>query len=79
MRDRGFARDLMARAQAAGCPVLVLTVDLPVMGARYRDIRNGMAGAASAAGKLRKTWDLLSHPAGCWTWASRAGRWASAT
>jgi L-lactate dehydrogenase (cytochrome) len=62
MRDRGFARDLMARAQAAGCPVLVLTVDLPVMGARYRDIRNGMGGAASAAGKLRKTWDLLSHP-----------------
>jgi L-lactate dehydrogenase (cytochrome) len=46
MRDRGFARDLMARAQAAGCPVLVLTVDLPVMGARYRDVRNGMAGAA---------------------------------
>jgi L-lactate dehydrogenase (cytochrome) len=62
MRDRGFARDLMARAQAAGCPVLVLTVDLPVMGARYRDIRNGMAGAVSPAGKLGKTWDLLSHP-----------------
>ena len=62
MRDRGYAKELMARAQKAGCPVLVLTVDLPVMGARYRDIRNGMAGALSPAGKLTKAWDLLSHP-----------------
>ncbi|MDP1985055.1 MAG: L-lactate dehydrogenase [Sulfuritalea sp.] len=62
MRDRGYAKELMARAQAAGCPVLVLTVDLAVMGARYRDIRNGMAGAPSLGGKLIKAWDLLSHP-----------------
>lgn len=62
MRDRGYARDLMARAQAAGCPVLVLTVDLPVMGARYRDIRNGMAGGLSLAGRLAKAWDLAAHP-----------------
>jgi L-lactate dehydrogenase (cytochrome) len=62
MRDRGFARELMQRAQAAGCPVLVLTVDLAVMGARYRDIRNGMAGRLSVGGRLRKTWDILSHP-----------------
>jgi L-lactate dehydrogenase (cytochrome) len=62
MRDRGYAKELMARAQAAGCPVLVLTVDLAVMGARYRDIRNGMAGALSLGGKLIKAWDLLSHP-----------------
>ncbi len=62
MRDRGYAKDLMARAQAAGCPVLVLTVDLAVMGARYRDIRNGMAGGLSLSGKMAKAWDLLSHP-----------------
>ena len=62
MRDRGFARELMQRAQAAGCPVLVLTVDLAVMGARYRDIRNGMAGGLSPGGKLCKAWDILSHP-----------------
>jgi hypothetical protein len=62
MRDRGFARELMQRAHAAGCPVLVLTVDLAVMGARYRDIRNGMAGGTSAGGKLCKAWDILSHP-----------------
>ncbi len=62
MRDRGYARDLMARARAAGCEVLVMTVDLAVMGARYRDVRNGMAGGLSPAGKLAKAWDLLSHP-----------------
>lgn len=62
MRDRNYARKLMARAHAAGCPVLVLTVDLAVMGTRYRDIRNGMAGALSLTGKLTKAWDLLSHP-----------------
>ena len=62
MRDRGYARELMARAQAAGCPVLVLTVDLAVMGARYRDIRNGMGGALALGGKIAKVWDLASHP-----------------
>jgi L-lactate dehydrogenase (cytochrome) len=62
MRDRGYARELMQRAHAAACPVLVLTVDLAVMGARYRDIRNGMAGGTSAGGKLRKALDILSHP-----------------
>ncbi|MCX7156207.1 MAG: L-lactate dehydrogenase [Rhodocyclales bacterium] len=62
MRDRGYTRSLLARAQAAGCPVLVLTVDLAVMGARYRDVRNGMAGGLSLGGKLTKAWDLLSHP-----------------
>lgn len=62
MRDRGYARDLMARARAAGCEVLVMTVDLAVMGARYRDVRNGMAGGLSPAGKLAKAWDLISHP-----------------
>jgi len=62
MRDRGYARELMARAQTAGCPVLVLTVDLAVMGARYRDIRNGMGGGLSLGGKMAKAWDLASHP-----------------
>ena len=62
MRDRGYARELMARAQAAGCPVLVLTVDLAVMGARYRDIRNGMGGALSLGSRMAKAWDLASHP-----------------
>src|SRR5438477_12987188 len=42
MRDRCFAQDLMARATSVGSPVLLLTVDLAVVGARHRDTRNGM-------------------------------------
>src|SRR5689334_5387137 len=34
MRDRAYAEDLMSRAHAVGSPVLVLTVDLAVVGAR---------------------------------------------
>lgn len=63
MRDRAYAEQLMSRAKAAGCPVLVLTVDLAVVGARHRDTRNGVVGDdLSATGKLRRALDLLSHP-----------------
>jgi 4-hydroxymandelate oxidase len=40
-RDRGFTADLVARAEDAGASALVLTVDLPVLGARDTDRRNG--------------------------------------
>lgn len=62
MRDRGYARELLHRAHAAGCPVLMLTVDLAVLGARYRDTRNGMAGPGNLLSKLARGWDLASHP-----------------
>jgi len=61
MRDRGYAEDLMARAAAVGVDVLVLTVDLAVVGARYRDVRNGMSGHVSAVGKARRGLDLTRH------------------
>lgn len=63
MRDRGYAEQLMARARAAECPVLVLTVDLAVVGARHRDTRNAVVGEGlSTAGKARRALDLVSHP-----------------
>jgi L-lactate dehydrogenase (cytochrome) len=63
MRDRGYAEQLMSRARAAGCPVLVLTVDLAVVGARHRDTRNAVVGEGlPAKAKIRRTLDLLSHP-----------------
>lgn len=61
MRDRGYAADLIGRAREAGCSVLVLTVDLAVVGARYRDTRNGMMDTISGAKKLRRLWDIASH------------------
>ena len=42
IRDRGFSKDILARAVAAKCNALVLTVDLQVLGQRHRDIKNGM-------------------------------------
>jgi L-lactate dehydrogenase (cytochrome) len=41
-RDRAPAKDLVARAAAAGFDTLILTVDTPVAGARLRDVRNGL-------------------------------------
>lgn len=43
MRDRGFNQELINRALAARCPVLMLTLDMPVQGVRRRDIRNGLS------------------------------------
>jgi L-lactate dehydrogenase (cytochrome) len=43
MRDRGFNEDLIGRARAAQCPVLLLTLDLPVLGLRRRDAKNGLS------------------------------------
>ena len=40
-KDRGLTRSLVARAHLAGYQALVLTVDVPVLGRRERDIRNG--------------------------------------
>lgn len=40
-KDRGFKRELVARATAAGAKALVVTVDTPLWGRREREIRNG--------------------------------------
>lgn len=41
--DRGFTRALVERAQVAGCQALVVTVDTPVPGFRYREMRSKFA------------------------------------
>lgn len=43
LRDRGQCADLLSRARSAGCRALVLTVDVPRLGRRLRDARNGFA------------------------------------
>jgi L-lactate dehydrogenase (cytochrome) len=44
LKDRGFMRHVLERAQSAGVQNLVFTVDMPVPGSRYRDARSGMSG-----------------------------------
>jgi len=67
MRDRGHVRDLVGRAAAVGCRTLVLTVDLAVVGARYRDVRNGLSGGLGPWARLRGRWaEIAMHPR--WVW-----------
>jgi L-lactate dehydrogenase (cytochrome) len=62
IRDRTFMSDLLAKAQAAQCSALLLTVDMPVPATRYRDYRSGLAGAASLRGSVRRTLQALARP-----------------
>jgi L-lactate dehydrogenase (cytochrome) len=43
LKDDDFMKRLFARAKAANCSALVITVDLQVMGQRHKDIKNGLS------------------------------------
>ncbi len=61
IRDRAFTRDILARAQAAKCSALVLTVDLQVLGQRHRDLKNGMTVPPEI--RLNNIIDMATKPA----------------
>ncbi|MEB6336740.1 FMN-dependent L-lactate dehydrogenase LldD [Serratia rhizosphaerae] len=63
LKDRGFMRNALERAQAAGVKTLVFTVDMPVPGARYRDAHSGMSGPNAA---MRRVLQAMTHPQ--WAW-----------
>ncbi len=60
MRDRAFNAELIERARAAACPVLVLTLDLQVMGVRRRDAKNGLSVPPKLT--LKNMFDVLCRP-----------------
>jgi len=62
IRDRGFMVDLIAQAKATGCMVLVFTVDMPLPGSRYRDLRSGLAGAPGLRGNVRRMLQAIGKP-----------------
>ncbi|MGH3489435.1 MAG: alpha-hydroxy acid oxidase [Actinopolymorphaceae bacterium] len=59
--DRAAGKDLVDRAREAGYTALVLTVDVPVAGARLRDVRNGMTIPPTLTPKTLI--DMATHPA----------------
>lgn len=59
-RDRSAGEDLVKRAAAAGYEALVLTVDVPVAGARLRDVRNGFTIPPTLTAKT--VVDAAMHP-----------------
>lgn len=63
LKDRGIVQEILTRAWDHGVRTLVFTIDLPVLGTRYRDIRNGMAGGLDLWGRLRSgVIDYALHP-----------------
>ncbi|MEZ5809784.1 MAG: alpha-hydroxy acid oxidase [Rhizobiaceae bacterium] len=63
MRDRGFVEDLLARAKAAHCSALVLTLDLQILGQRHKDVKNGLT--APPKPKPAVLADLMFKPRWC--------------
>lgn len=62
LRERALVRDLLARVVAAGCRALVVTVDVPVLGRRPRDLRNAFRLPADVvAANLPDGRDALAH------------------
>jgi L-lactate dehydrogenase (cytochrome) len=68
IRDRGFIKDLIARAIAAKCSALVLTCDLQILGQRHCDIKNGMTVPPQI--RLKNIIDIATKPA----WALSVAR-----
>jgi isopentenyl diphosphate isomerase/L-lactate dehydrogenase-like FMN-dependent dehydrogenase len=66
-RDRGFTRELVDRAHAAGYGALVLTIDNQLLGKRERDLANGFAIPPRFG--PRQWLDYARRPA--WWWGMR--------
>jgi isopentenyl diphosphate isomerase/L-lactate dehydrogenase-like FMN-dependent dehydrogenase len=58
--DRETTLGLIARARRAGCTAMVVTADVPIIGKRERDFRNGMTIPPKFG--HRTAVDLLRHP-----------------
>ncbi len=64
MRDRAFIENLIARAKAANCSALMLTLDLQILGQRHKDLRNGLSAPPKWTPK--HAWQLATRPFWCW-------------
>ncbi|MEV0385112.1 alpha-hydroxy acid oxidase [Nonomuraea sp. NPDC050643] len=61
VRDRARSLEMLSLAADAGMDVLVVTVDVPVAGARLRDVRHGLTIPPSL--RWRSALQALRHPA----------------
>ncbi|HEV7352209.1 MAG TPA: L-lactate dehydrogenase [Brevundimonas sp.] len=66
IRDRGFMREMIARALAVGCDTLFLTVDMPAPGPRYRDKRSGLSGGSPLERQVSRVLQAAARPG--WAW-----------
>lgn len=73
IRDRGFMREMIARALAAGCDTLFLTVDMPAPGPRYRDKRSGLSGGSPLQRQFSRLLQAAVRPGWAWDVGVRGG------
>jgi L-lactate dehydrogenase (cytochrome) len=59
-KDRERSMELVQRAAASGFDTLLVTVDVPVAGARHRDTRNGMSIPPTLT--VKTVLDAIPHP-----------------
>ena len=63
MRDRDFIERLIDRAKAANCSALVMTLDLQIIGQRYKDPKNGLSAPPKLT--LANIVNMMSKPRWC--------------
>jgi L-lactate dehydrogenase (cytochrome) len=63
MKDKDFVSRLIARAKAANCSALVLTLDLQIIGQRHKDIKNGLSAPPKPT--VANIVNLFSKPRWC--------------
>ena len=63
MRDRDFMERLIARAQAARCSALMLTLDLQLLAQRHKDLKNGLSTPPKLT--FASLIDMLRRPRWC--------------
>jgi L-lactate dehydrogenase (cytochrome) len=68
MRDRGFVRDMIARARAAKVSTLMVTMDFNMLGQRHSDVKNGLTVPPKVT--LANLIDVATKP----TWAMSVAR-----
>lgn len=63
MKDKKFVENLIKRVQAVKCHALVLTMDLPILAQRHKDIKNGLSAPPTLT--LNSIIQILKKPGWC--------------
>lgn len=63
LRDRAFMERLIERAKSAKCEALMLTLDLPLLGQRHKDLKNGLSAPPKLT--LANLINLATKPRWC--------------
>ncbi|WP_419815311.1 L-lactate dehydrogenase [Glacieibacterium sp.] len=66
IKDRAVMESILARAAALKVETLVMTVDLVVHSARYRDMRSSLTGSQNLGARLKRAVEIIRHPE--WAW-----------